>query len=91
MKDLYPCEKCNHLCAIDATKCPNCGTKEGFISFFDVFGFMIACFFCAMFFGVALKHNILFLIFAGLAFISLMALFELNGVRRFVMKIRYKG
>lgn len=90
MKDLYPCEKCNHLCAIDATKCPNCGTKEGFISFFQVFGCMIASLFFAVIFNVS-KQNIPFLISAGLGFISLMALIDLNGFRRFLMKIRYKG
>jgi len=28
MPGLLPCQKCENLCAVDADRCPNCGTKD---------------------------------------------------------------
>ena len=45
MLGLLPCQKCESLCAVDADRCPNCGTKDihGFPSKSKCFFYGVGC------------------------------------------------
>ena len=87
MSDLYPCKKCKHMCAIDANRCPSCGTKEGFLTKSVVFFRMIGCFGMGW---ILLSTKIssaigIFCIVCGIIWIFIFD--NLNGYKRIMYKI----
>jgi hypothetical protein len=93
MNELLPCQKCENLCAIDADRCPNCGTKDihGFPSKTKCFLYGVASFIFASFLsnldGQGSSNGLIGMFFI-FGIIGFLAGFYRSAILKFASKLR---